>query len=270
MNENVDITENNISKEIENTIENYVDPLEELIELDFSDKVDIDKYADVINMLDREMKLKNEEAEEIIKDLGDKYLNQEYLVKLNIAYENIKNFYKQYDPNSEYIKKLSKEENDRLYSVGNFLNKNYATMINGLLFTLDLSDKEYLFLDTVLTKKISYNGTEIFNMIALHDTYLKPWKEEYKKNKPIVFTVDIDINNIVMIYHFLQTYSVKGISKEFENFATLLQKIAETHKIYNAFEIKKERANQNFLNWNSAITPIDNTPEDPQEIVNPV
>ena len=257
-------------KKVNVNLENVEDPLDVLVKLKFNedDEINIETYSEIIDTLERDLSLKSDGTDEIIKEIGGKYVNSDYLSELLQSYENIKNFHKKYDPNKEEIQNLSKKEKDNLFKVGSFLNKNYTKLINNLLFTITLSSKEYMFLDIALTKKISYNGTEVFNMIDLNEKYLKPWKEEFKKNKSDEFVINIDINNIVMIYHFLQTYSIKGIGNEYYNFVSILQKIAETNKVYNAFNIKEELANTNFLAWNSNLTPIEdeNTIQDKPKI----
>jgi len=271
-NENVEITQNEqenfeIKEEVNESV-NIIDPLEKLVSLEFNeeDEVNIDEYAEVINIMERDASmLKNEEAEVIIKNSSEKFLKIEYLEKLEKSYASILNFYKKYDPNSDLIKDMKEDEKNKIYSVGNFLNKNYSELIDNMDFTITLLKSEYVFLSTAIERKITYDGNEVFNIIDLNERYLKSWKENFKKITKDVdtFDIDIDIKNIVMLYHFLQKHTVKGLSSEFYNFASVLQKIAETNKVYNAFNIKKDRANTNFLAWTSAISPEKNiTPTD--------
>jgi len=271
-NENVEITQNEqenfeIKEEVNESV-NIIDPLEKLVSLEFNeeDEVNIDEYAEVINIMERDASmLKNEEAEVIIKNSSEKFLKEDYLEKLEKSYASILNFYKKYDPNSDLIKDMKEDEKNKIYSVGNFLNKNYSELIDNMDFTITLLKSEYVFLSTAIERKITYDGNEVFNIIDLNERYLKSWKENFKKITKDVdtFDIDIDIKNIVMLYHFLQKHTVKGLSSEFYNFASVLQKIAETNKVYNAFNIKKDRANTNFLAWTSAISPEKNiTPTD--------
>jgi len=260
-NENVEITQNEVEQfEIKEDENNIIDPLDTLVELEFSEDADfnIDEYSEIINIMERDSAmLKGEEAEEIIKSSGEKYLNEDYLEKLETTYKNITSFYGKYDPNSELITNMSETEKNKLYSIGNFLNKNYSALVDEMDFSIKLKRSEYVFLATAVERKITYDGNEVFNIIDLNENYLKIWKEDFKNlpKSEDTFVIDIDIKNIVMVYHFLQKHTVKGLSSEFYNFASLLQKIAETNKVYNAFNIKKERANTNFMLWSSAITP---------------
>ena len=89
---------------------------------------------------------------------------------------------------------------------------------------------------------------------------MKEWKETDKALPKQIesFMVDIDIKNIVMLYHFLGKHSVKGIGAEFYTFASILGKIADTNKIYNAYNIIKSRLDNDFALWTSAITELGN------------
>ncbi len=266
-NENVDLTNVDLTNEEvesfeikEEKEEMLIDPLEELSELTFDEnnEVNIDEYAEILNVMERDASLlKAEEADEIVKDAGDKYLKPEYLEKLKKSYLALSNFYKKYDPNSDLIKNMNETDKTNLFAVGNFINKNYNQLVDNMDFEISLTRAEYIFLSTALERKVVYDGNEVFNIIDLNEKYLKIWKENFKnlKKNEDVFNIEIDIKNIVMLYHFLQKHTVKGLSSEFYSFASVLQKIAETNKVYNAFNIKKERAKTNFLAWTSAISP---------------
>ena len=55
------------------------------------------------------------------------------------------------------------------------------------------------------------------------------------------------------MYHFLGKHKVKGIKKEFYNFANVLKQIAETNKLYNAYNIMKDRIDKKFIIWTTAL-----------------
>ena len=262
-NENVDITQNEMENfEIKDEVQNeqeIIDPLNDLVEIEFSDEEDfnIDEYAEVINIMERDSSmLKKEEAEEIIKSSADKFLKSEYLEKLETTFKNVLSFYSKYNTELDIVKNMTEAEKNKVYSIGNFLSKNYSSLVDEMDFSIKLTRKEYVFLSTAIERKITYDGNEVFNIIDLNEKFLQQWKKDFKKlsKQEDEFVVDIDIKNIVMVYHFLQKHTVKGLSDEFYSFASVLQKIAETNKVYNAFNIKKDRANSLFLTWSGAIT----------------
>jgi len=258
--EAVDIVETNDSLENIQEVGHVEDPLDKLVDLDFKDDVNIEEYSEVIHLLNRDSSiLELEEADNIINTLGEKYVNKDYSAEINKVKSNIDNFFKKYDTENGDLKKLSNVERTNIYTVANFLIANYKNVLQKLTFKFDLTIKEYKFLSSALERKMHYNGADIFNVIDLNESYLKPWKK-YVDTLPKdqeSFPIDIDITSMVMIYHFLQKHSVKGISAEFYVFVSLLKKIADTNKIYNAYNVKEERLKQTFLQWNNNLDALD-------------
>jgi hypothetical protein len=104
--------------------------------------------------------------------------------------------------------------------------------------------------------KMEYNGNEVFNVVELKETYLDTWRmidKTIDKNIPS-FVVNIDIKNLVMLYHFLSKYIVKGLGKEYYTFKGLLTKIAECNKIFNALNVLTKNYSEKFQIWAGAIT----------------
>jgi len=275
-NENLENVSNEEMESFEITEEikpEIIDPLDTLVNLDFKEEINIEEYSEVIGLMKiNSAELKANEADEIVKESGNKYLNPDYLIKLETTYTNINNFYKTYDPNKDLIKNMAETDKTKLFAIAKFLNSNYGELVDNMEFSMELTKEEYIFLSTAIERKLHYDGNEVFNIIDLNERYLKTWKENFKKlsKSDKTFVIDVDIKNIVMLYHFLQKHTVKGLSSEFYNFAEVLQKIAETNKVYNAFNIKKERSKTNLLNWISAVEPedqvIDKDIEDTDEL----
>jgi hypothetical protein len=263
------------NKNLEEVVKNatIIDPLDELVNLDFKEEVNIDQYSEIIHLMNRDTsKMEAEEADNIINDLGKSYIDKAYSNEINELHDKVTNYFKLFDPNSQKLKDMSFKERTNLYTVANFIVSNYNTTVDKLTFDIKLTIKEYNFLTTVLTRKMSYDGTEIFNIIELNNNYLIPWKkmvDELPKDTEYI-NIKIDISNIVMIYHFLQKYSVKGIGEEFYKFSSLLLKIGETNKIFNAFTVKKDRLKTSFLQWNNNLNVLDEIsdeiPQNTQEI----
>lgn len=243
-----------------------IDLLQEIVDHDFSSDqaTDFDKYFQVLESAERDnSEFKANEADYIIKELGDIYLDQDFLTELNKSKENMRAFMRKHDVNAPIIKSMTEQEKDKVFAVGKFLNKHFIQKINELKFTFSLSIDEYKFIQSALRSKMSYDGTEVFNMIELKENYLDEWEKtfrEIKSNKDLKeFFVTIDIRNVVMLYHFLSKYSVKGINEEFYHFVNVLKKISDTNKLFNAYNVVKERMNSEFFVWSGSITPM---PED--------
>jgi len=248
-----------INEEKAPVIEEAYDPLDKLVEYDFSvdDEINLDESYEMLQILRRENKLAETlESENVIEELGE-YIDAEYKEKLDKSMANLKSFIKKYNVEKPEIQAMSESEKTRLYAIGSFLSKNITNLINDLLFSITIERKEYKFLYTAIERKLSYDGNEVFNIIELNEKCLKEWKKIDKSlNKDVPsFVINIDIKNVVMLYHFLGKHVVKGLGEEFYIFATLLQKIADTNKLYNAYNVLKGRLDIEFNVWVGGMDP---------------
>jgi len=239
-------------------ITDVLDPLDDLVKHDFTsdDEINLDASYEMISVIEREAKTaKALDAENVIGEMSGVYVNEEYKTKLDKSIDNVKGFIRKYNIELDDVKNLSDSEKTKLFAVGSFLAKNVSNMINDLKFTFSLERKEYKFIFHALERKMEYDGNEVFNIIELNERYLSEWKtldKSLPKDVPS-FIVDIDIKNLVMIYHFLGKYTVKGLGDEFYTFAKVLHKIADTNKLYNAYNVLNERLKTDFAVWTGAM-----------------
>lgn len=263
--ENIDVQEFELEdKEVEDVVVE-VDPLDELVSLDFTEDFDVEKYHQEIQKLKggasaQAEELKVLEAENIIKDLGPKYLNDDYYEEMSKTAQSLSNYIKKFNADGEEMKTIDASEDpekgkDQVYELANFLFNNFITKINTLEFSMELTVGEHKFLDTTLRQKTEYDGNEVLNIVTL-----LPKLEEWRSIQKALprgaegFMIDVSIQDVVMVYHFISAYKVKGIGTELENFYNLLTKIGETNKIFNAYNIIKDRLGEDFKQWTSSIT----------------
>jgi len=249
-----------INDEVKNDMD-VIDPLEQLVNHDFlSDgEINLDESYEIISLLERESKsAKEQESEIIIENLADKYVDQEYKIKLDKSIQNVKSFLIKYNVENTDVQNMSEDEKTKLFALSSFMLKNVSALLNDLLFGITLTRDEYKFISTAVERKLSYDGNEVFNIIDLNENYLKQWKQVDNSLPKQVnsMVVNIDIKNVVMLYHFLGKHTVKGLDKEFYVFASVLQKIADTNRLYNAYNIIKDRLNNDFNLWLSALDQI--------------
>jgi len=268
MNENIDVQDFEIEEQdttkVEETVE--VDPLEELVNLDFTEDFDLDKYHQQIQQLKGGVEsdeLKLLEAENIIKDLGPKYLSEENQEDMSKTSLGLRNYIKRFEAGGDEMKTIEELEDplaveagkDKVYELANFLFNNFISKINNVEFSMELTMGEHKFLDTTLRQKTEYDGNEVLNIVTL-----LPKIEEWRQISKTIprgaegFMIDISIQDVVMVYHFISKHKVKGFGSELENFHNLLTKIGETNKIFNAYNILKDRLGDDFKNWASSIT----------------
>lgn len=238
-----------------------IDPLDILIDKEFSDEKEdnFEEALEMINIIEKEATAaKNSEAEVVISELAEKYLDEDYKAKLDNHIKNFEDFMKKYNVEKDFMKKKNDKEITKIYTIGTFLLNNIAAEINKLLLNLTITRKEFKFLNTVLVSKLEYDGNDVFNTIEFNELYLKKWREQDKALPKEVeeFMITIDITNIVMLYHLINKHSVKGINEQFYTFANILQKIGETNKLYNAYNVIKTRLDDRFVIWTTATTNI--------------
>ena len=108
-----------------------------------------------------EAKLKD--AEKIIDEFGGIYIEGLSLAKYEEVFSNLSQFLIKFRTDSEEVKSMTKSDRDKLFGYGKELFTFYQKQYSDLNFNFELSVKEWRYIDSTLTKKIAYNGQELFN-----------------------------------------------------------------------------------------------------------
>lgn len=247
---------------------NVIDPLDILVNHTFSENdedINLDESLEMMDIIDKEEKIaKQMEAQTVIDTLSDKYIDETYKKELDGLFSNMKNFLEKYNVEKDEMKNKNDIELTKLFRVGKFLMGNITAKLEKVLMNINFSTDELKLLINILDNKLEYDGTEVFNLIELNDNYIKPWKEQYKNIPKGVnkIMLSIDIANIIMLYHFIVKYKIKGITKEYYDFVNILKNIANTNKLYNAYATLKERLNNDFIFWTGATEELNKQSKD--------
>lgn len=248
---NLEITEEAQSKEKPEMI----DPLDVLVNHDFSTDMDYNECVEILDILDKDMiTAKNNEALDTIAKLSIEYVEPKYLTELNNSLENIRKMIKRYDVNSDFVKNMTEVEKNNIFKIAKFLMKNLNLKVNEINYSLTLTRDEYKFLSHVLEHKTKYDGNDVLNAADVN-IYLKKWKEIDKmipKQEPS-FNVSIDIRSLITIYHFINRYSVTGTEKDFYTFSDILNKMNDANRVFTSYNVLKENLNTEIMIWTSAI-----------------
>ena len=234
-----------------------IDPFQEILEHDFTSSEEFDfvgKAKLIEDYKSESANIKSSEAETIIDQIGESYLNETQKADLDKIKTNFESLIKKYD--LEATKDFTKEQRDSIYGIALFIKNSFIDKINNLIFNIQFTREEYQILNSYLRNRHEYDGIEIFNILELKTRYLDEWYVLFGKlpKDQKYFEVEIDIKNIVMLYHFISKCTVKGFDKQFDAFINILTKIGDTNKIYNAYNVVKERINTDFLNWTDIIS----------------
>ena len=110
---------------------------------------------------------KIKDAEKIIDETGSKYIESTSLQKYEYLFANLDVFLNRFQTDSDEVKNMTKDDRDKLFGYGRELFSTYQTQYSSLNFNFELSMKEWNYMDNILTKKLSYNGNELFNFWEL-------------------------------------------------------------------------------------------------------
>lgn len=204
-----------------------------------------------------EAKLKD--AESIIEELGSKYVEGLSLQKYEEKFININEFLVKFRSDSEVVKNMTSEERDKLFGYGKEMFQSYQKQYNSLEFNFELSVKEWRYIENTLTKKMSYNGQELFNYWELYTKFIAPTKETVDKlPKQLESFVPVcSIQNLILLSHLLMKWEEKGGTESFHHFRNILTESAKMTRLFNAYGVILERVTNRFNNWVNALNAMD-------------
>ena len=64
----------------------------------------------------------------------------------------------------------------------------------------------------------------------------------------------INVNDLIIFYHLFSKYKVQGITKEYYDFVSVLTKIGERIKLFNAYNVVIQRLSNDFQLWGGALS----------------
>jgi len=243
----------------ENTeFKSVLDKAKELETIDFKNKeaeFDYTTYYEAIaKIANKNNNIKQEEAEIVVNEQSTNFVDKDFVEELNRKRESIKDFIRKYDPNSEIIRDMKVHDVDKVYSIFNYLLNSYIKYLNDMTFNLELTKEEFKFLNNVLTKETLYDGDEVFNYTEFIESFWENAKDEVEKDKSKEsYVFKIDIKKILLLHHLIKGHKVKGITNEFKQFRSVLYKIAQTNRIFNAYNIIVDRLKEDAKLWGSAL-----------------
>ncbi len=244
----------------ENTeFQNVLDKAKELETIDFKNgELDYNSYYEAIaSIAKKNNNYKQEEAENIISDVANKVVDNDFIAELDRKRESIKDFIRKYDPNSDIIKNMNLVDIERIYSIFNYLLNSYIQYLNEMTFNFEVTNQEFKFLDKVLVRETEYDGDEVFNYTEFIESFWESAKAEYEKDKSKeIFVFKINIKKILLLHHLIKGHKVKGVTVEFKVFRNILYKIAQTNRVFNAYNIIVERLKDDAKLWGTALDAV--------------
>lgn len=255
-------------KEEDKEFQKHLDKAKELEELTISpeDDFDFEEYFKAVGEIAHKNKAhKNEEANEVLNEFAGKYLSEESIKSIDNKKDSIQNLLRKFDPNSDLIKEMNIYDVDKIYALSNYLVNAYINYLNEIYFKIVLTPGEIKFLDRILTKTIEYNSEDVFNYIKLYEEFwvdaMKIYNDDKSKSE---YSFDMKIQMILILHHLIKEFKVKGSGNDYRYFRSILYQIAETNKLFNAYNIIVERIKEDCKLWGSALDEV-LKPKDPEE-----
>lgn len=203
---------------------------------------------------------KLKDAENIIAELGNKYIEVLSLEKYEKMFTNLSDFMSRFRTDSDEVKNMTKSDRDKLFGYGKELFQSYQNHYSALEFNFELSIKEWNYISNTLTKKMTYNGQEIFNYWELFKKFIEPTNKivnQLPKNLES-FIPTCSIQSLILLSHLLMKWEEKGSNGEsFYHFRNILSEVAQMTKLFNAYGVILERVNSSFGNWVNALNAMD-------------
>lgn len=260
-----------------------LDNAKELENIDFkeTESFDYNKYYSVIEKIASKNKtIKQDEAENVISEFAPNFVDEKFIKELNKRKQSIISFIRKYDPNDEkVIGEMNQGGVDKVYAIFNYLLNSYINYINEMNFNFEMSALEFKFLHKILTNSIEYNGDDVFNYVEFMDGFWGGAYEEVQNNKSEEkYVFKINIKHILLLHHLIKEFKVKGITNDFKSFRSVLYKIGQTNKIFNAYNIVIERMKDDAKLWgttlDSVLSPEEHEPllvgEDGKNVIAPI
>jgi len=203
-----------------------------------------------------ENKLKD--AESIIDELGAIYVENLSLQNYENGFINLTQFLNRFSVELDEVKNMTKEDRDKLFGYGKALFEAYQNLYSQLCFNFELSQKEWHFIDHTLSKKLLYNGQEVFNYQELLAKFIEPTRVLADQSKQLDSFVPIcSIQSLILLSHLLMKHEEKGSGDSFHHFRNVLVEIAKMTKLFNAYGVMLERVSNDFNNWINALEVLD-------------
>ena len=244
------------------TEETKVDKLDVLGKFDFSTTEEFDLngyYESVTDLKLKRETLKQFEAENILKQIGPKYVDAQTITEFDDKKENLRNLMRRFGADKEELQKMSNDaggERDKLYAVSNYLYNTFVSSLSDIKYHITFTWKEFDFIVKTLHNKLEYGADEVFQLKKFMIEFLDNAIVDFKRvGTDESFRVQMNLSNMVLLYHLISKYKVHGVNKQFDEYLNILDKIGEANQVYNALNIIKERLNTEFQMWTTSITP---------------
>jgi hypothetical protein len=140
------------------------------------------------------------------------------------------------------------EQKDMDYDNAQVMWKSYQQDLRVVKFNFNLDRSQYTLLTDILLKKLEYGVDNIFIAIELTELLSSMHGTKYNDDNQIK-SFACNATEITYIYHLIQTYKVKGITKETYTFSKILLRIGEISKLVSYYDANAKNLTKDIAEW---------------------
>ena len=143
---------------------------------------------------------------------------------------------------------LTDVEKDALYATCQAFYVEYKKSLRDVKFCFYLNRPQYNLLTDLLLKKLEYDVNTVFIAIEL-SKLLSTMEGSKYSNDTDIKVFEVDATELTYIYHLIQPYKVKGLTKEAYTFSKLLVRIGELSKVINYYDSYAKGLTEDIQKW---------------------
>lgn len=143
---------------------------------------------------------------------------------------------------------LVEELKDALYGKAQNIYNEYKKSLRDVRFNFYLNRPQYNLLTDILLKRLEYDVNTVFIAIELTDLLGGMEGTKFQNDKEIKL-FEVTATELTYIYHLIQNYKIKGLSKEAYVFSKLLVRIGEVSKVINYYDAIAKRLPEDIQQW---------------------
>ena len=140
------------------------------------------------------------------------------------------------------------EQKDMDYANAQVMWKSYQQDLRVVKFNFNLDRSQYTLLTDILLKKLEYGVDNIFIAIELTELLASMHGIKYNDDNQVK-SFACNATEITYIYHLIQTYKVKGITKETYTFSKILLRIGEISKLVSYYDANAKNLTKDIAEW---------------------
>jgi hypothetical protein len=140
------------------------------------------------------------------------------------------------------------EQKDVDYAHAQSIWRDYQKELRNVRFNFYLDRSQYTLLTDILLKKLEYDVNNIFIAIELTDLLGSMSGTKFTNEKEIK-SFKVTATDITYIYHLIQNYKIKGLTKEAYTFSKILVRIGEISKMVNYYDAHAKNLTEEISKW---------------------